>query len=49
MLAIGNSAAGNMGCVYLFRLEFLSRLVVCPGVGLLDRILVFKRAPYCPP
>jgi len=41
MLAIGNSAAGNMGCMYLFRLEFFSCLVICPGVGLLDHILVF--------
>ena len=32
MLAFVNSAAGNMGCMYLSKLEFLR------GVGLLDRM-----------
>ena len=34
VLAIVYSAAMNMGCMYLFDLEFC--LVICPGMGLLD-------------
>ena len=47
VLAIGNSAA--MRCMYLFELEFLSFLDICPGVGLLDNkvtlFLVFQGNP----
>ena len=36
VLAIVNSAAMNMKCMYLFELEF--SLGICPGVGLLDHM-----------
>ena len=36
VLAIINNAAMNMGCMYLFELEFLSFQDICPGMGLLD-------------
>ena len=38
VLAIINNAAMNMGCMYLFELEFSSFLDICPGVGLLDHM-----------
>ena len=38
-LAVVNSAAMNMGDMYLFELEFSSFPVVCPGVGLLDHVV----------
>ena len=34
-----NSAAVTMGCVYLFELEFLSFINICPRVGLLDHMI----------
>ena len=47
VLAIVNNAVWTLGCVYLFKLEFLSFLDICPGVGLLDYMvtlfLVFLR------
>ena len=53
VLAIVNSAAVNMGCMYLFKLAFLYFLDICPGVGLLDHMVVlfwfFKDPPYCSP
>ena len=48
VLAIVNSATVNTGCMYLFKLLF--SLGICPGVGLLDRVviyLVFKEPPHC--
>ena len=36
VLAIVNSAAVNIGCMYLFELEF--SLDICLGVGLLDHM-----------
>ena len=38
VLAIVNNAAMNIGCMYLFQLRF--SLDICPGVGLLDHIVV---------
>ena len=38
ILAIVNSAAVNIGCMYLFKLEFSPS--ICPGVGLLDHMVV---------
>ena len=38
VLAIVNSAALNFGCVYLFELRFSQG--ICPGVGLLDHMVV---------
>ena len=38
VLAIVNSAAMNLGYMYLFELEYSSSRDICPGVGLLDHI-----------
>ena len=38
VLAVVNSAAINIGCMYLFELEF--SLDMCPGVGLLDHMVI---------
>ena len=38
VLAIVNSAAMNIGCMYLFELEFCPD--ICPGVGLLGHMVV---------
>ena len=50
VLAIINNAAVNMGCMYLFELEFLSFQDICPGVGLLNNnncsIFIFLRNLY---
>ena len=37
VLAIVNSAAMNIECMYLLKLEF--SLDICPGVGLLDHMV----------
>ena len=37
VLAVVNGAAMNLGCMYLFELQFC--LDICPGVGLLDHTL----------
>ena len=46
ILAIVNSATVNIGCMYLFKLEFSPN--ICPGMGLLDYMVfllsVFKEA-----
>ena len=39
-LAIVNNAAMNLGCKYLFELQFSTFLDICPGVGLMDHIVV---------
>ena len=39
ILAIVNSAAMNIEVHDLFKLEFLSFLDMCPGVGLLDNMV----------
>ena len=36
VLAVVNSAAENIGCMYLFKLQF--SLGICPGVELLDHM-----------
>ena len=41
VLAVVSSAAMSIGVfMYLFKLEFSSFLDICPGVGLLDHIVV---------
>ena len=35
-----HSAAMDLGFVYVFELGFLSFLDICPGVGLLDPVVV---------
>ena len=35
---IVNSASMNMGCMYVFKLQFC--LDICPGVGLLDHMAI---------
>ena len=37
-LVIVNSASMNMGCMYVFKLQFC--LDICPGVGLLDHVAI---------
>ena len=39
VLTVVTSAAVNMGCMYLFELEFLSFLNIYSGVGLLDHMV----------
>ena len=39
VLAIVNSAAMTIGCMYLFKLEFLSFLDICSVVGLLNHMV----------
>ena len=38
VLAIVNSAA--LGCMYLFKLDFISFSDTCPGVGLMDYVVI---------
>ena len=38
-LTIVNSAAVNIGVMYIFELGFSSFLDICPGVGLLDHVV----------
>ena len=38
VLAVVNSAAMNMGCMYLVQLQFC--LAICPGMGLLGHMVV---------
>ena len=38
VLVIVNSVLWTLGCIYLFELEFLSFLAICPAVGLLDHM-----------
>ena len=40
VLAIINSAAVNIGCMYLFKFELSSFLDICPRVGLLDHMVI---------
>ena len=40
VLPVVNGAAMNLGCMYLFQLEFSSFLDICPGVGLLDHVVI---------
>ena len=39
VLALLNSSAVTIGCMYLFQLEFRSLLDICPGVGLQDQMV----------
>ena len=39
VLTVVNSAAVNIGCMYLFKLEFLFFPDICPGVGLLAHMV----------
>ena len=41
VLAIVRSDAITLGCMYLFELELLSFPGICPGVRLLNHMLVF--------
>ena len=38
---IVNSAAVNIGCIYLFKLEFSFPLDICPGGWYLDRMVIY--------
>ena len=38
---IVNSAAVNIGCIYLFKLEFSFPLDICPGGGFLDHMAIY--------
>ena len=40
ILALVNNAAMNIGCLYLFKLLFLLALDICPGIGLLDHMVI---------
>ena len=40
ILILVNNAAMNTGCLYLFKLLFLFALVICPGLGLLDHMVI---------